>query len=430
MSDDVKYMSVEEAETIVAAGDMGPQFNEALEFLTRKAPDSAVLRAYHEKINNQVKNTFDELMEGINKGRNEREVLGKANDDLSDDQEVSANIREIFAVMEDEKFKRYVSLSSNRDAVHVNVDNNGTLLGESHGKNAATIAQEESLRKKFINEMMEAAKHEVMMFYATDKAFAAYDKEQKRKILQDGVTDVFNLKMAKVVAASAVNDATPEQSVPNTKAYQDYEQQSLADMRAALEAYYTKKPVKIKTKRIMESTVATSQAMDEYEEDLHRKQLNESAKTFNQKKEDYNTKRRTFWGRAFDFAKKMVKGIKANKNRILTNAGVVAAAGLTATISAPAAIGAAIGMGLYFSAGSFAWLLHDKRKQFSAYAENKDEWKGFKGLTKAYNSMDEGAKKEFWRDGGTQAAFGIAGAALFGAAATGVIFGTAANPAV
>lgn len=418
MSDKIKFINVEEAEKIVASG-QGENFDEALEYLRANAPESDVLRAYNEQQNAKIQETIDEALKEMSNDKNERKVLGDSHDDLSDDGEVVKNLNSIASIYESEEFKRNLGLVSNRDTVHVRVDNNGNILGEGADKDDKKIADEKAMRKAILNEAMEAAKHEVLMFYARDKKFASYSDEQKRKILEDGVSDVFNFKMAKAVAASAVKEATPEQSVPQSKENEAYQQQALADMRAALEAFYTKKPVNVKPQQILNTTVHTSDAMDEYEAGLRQQNMKESADLFNKKKENYNQKRRGFWGKAFDLAKNVWKGIKQNKARIITDATVVVGAGLAATV---APIVAAAGMGAYFAASSYAWLVNDERRNQKAKSDDKGSWTGLKGMKNAWNSImsDEKKKNKFVRQGTIGAVAGVAGAGLFGAAASSV----------
>ncbi len=416
MSDDIRFMNKEEAERIVAAGE-GADFDEALNYLRENAPDSEVLRAYTEQQEAAVKKIIDDALEAMRGDKNERDILGESKNDLSADDDIVKNLKSIAKIYGSDEFSSYVILTANSHASHVNVDDNGNILGKKEGKDAARIEEEEKLRKKIINEAMEAAKHEVLMFYARDKKFASYSDEQKRKILKDGVSDVFNFKMAKAVAASAVKEATAQEAVPNSKENEAYAQRSLADMRSALEAFYTKKPVTVKPQEILNTVVYTSNKMDEYEAGLRQQNLTNSADSFNKTKEDYNQKRRGFWGKAFDMAKNVLKGFKQNKARILTDAAVVVGAGLAATV---APLAAAAGMGLYFAASSYAWLVNDERRNQKAKSDDKANWTGFKGMKNAWNSInsDEKKKDKFWRQGTITAVAGVAGAGLFGAAAS------------
>lgn len=394
-----------------------------------------------EVVANEVNAAIDEIFEAMRSDKNEREVLGVENQDLDNDDKVAENLNDISAIYEDEEFKKRLNLIMIRDTNHVLVDNGGNLLGENENKTPEQVDEENKFRKTVLNEALEAAKHEVLMFYGRDEKFAAYNEEQKRKILEDGVTDVFNFKMAKAVAASAVKEATAEEAAPNTKENKDYQKQALADMRAALESFYSKKPyvedkngnrkpLTVSPRQILNTTVHTSNAMDEYENGLRQAKLNKAAQNFNQKKEDYNQKRRGFWGKAFDLAKNVWTGIKQNKARIITDAAVVMGAGLAAT-AAP--IAAAAAMGAYFAGSSFAWLVNDERRNQKAKSDDKANWTGFKGMKNAWKSImsDEKKKSKFIRQGSITATAGVVGAGLFGAAAStmGLAYGRIASGA-
>lgn len=418
MPRDIKLMNKQQAETIVSAGAGGDKFYEAVDFLMKFHPDSEILRNYLESHEQKIKGVMDAALKEMQGDKPEYEALGHSAKDLKSDKKVLENLQSIASIYDEEAFSRYVNLSSYRDSVHIGVESNGIILGEERtGADDAQLQQERELRKKIINEAMEAAKQEVMMFYARDQKFSEFDEKEKRKILEEGVYDVFNFKMAKIVAASAIKNPTLEQANPNSKASTDYQNKALEDMRAALEAFYAKKPVVVKPRAIMESAAHTSESMDSYEKDMRKQKLVKSADLFNQKKEDYNDKRRSFWGNAFDHAKKMWKGMKENKYRILTDAAVVAGAGLAATF---APIAAAAGMAAYFATSSYAWLVNDERKKQKKAAEDKAKWKGFKGMANAWKSImgNEESKKTFLREGTITAVAGVAGAGLFGAAAS------------
>ena len=402
MTDNTNKMNKRKAESIVKKRAFGPDFDAALEYLMSHAPNSPILMAYKEEQQNAIKNTIDETMDFVRNDRNEREVLGQANTELKSDEDVDFNLGHISAIMEDERFQQHLRLEANRDTVHINVEN-----------------VDEKDNGKVLNEALEASKQEVLMFYARDKQFAFLDKEQQEKILRNGVLDVFNMKMAKAVAGSAVKQATPEQAMPGSKEFKAAQEQSLDAMRAALESYYTKKPVKVKPEQILTSTVVTSQAMDEYEADMRKDGLEASADTFNRRKEEYNEKRRGFWGKAFDMAKGVLKSMKENKAHILTDAAVVIGAGALA-IAAP--IASAGVLAAYFSGGSFAWQINDERRKLKANAKENEKanWTGFKGFMNARKNImsDEKAKKKYYRQGTIGAIAGVAGAVLFGAGAS------------
>ena len=414
-------MNLDRAREIVASDERGKDFEAALQYLRMYDPENPALKEV-EEVEDGVNETVEKALKAMENDKAEREILGDENQDLNNDEDVEKNLNGIISIYAEEGFKTRLNLIVNRDTNHVGVDNDGNILGEGDDKTPEQKDEEKQIRKAVLNEVLEAAKHEVYMFYGRDEKFASYNEEQKRKILEESVTDVFNFKMAKSVAASAVKEATAEEAKPNTEANESYQQKALADMRAALEAFYTKKPVNVKPQQILNTTVNTSVAMDEYEQGLRAANLKKSANTFNKVKENYNEKRRGFWGKAFDMAKGVWKGIKQNKARIITDAAVVAGAGLAATV---APIAAAAGMGLYFAAGSYAWLVNDERrnqKEKAKTADDKADWTGFKGMKNALNSIysDEDKKKKFKRQARIGAAAGVAGAALFGVAASSI----------
>lgn len=409
-------MNLKRAREIVASGERGLDFDAALQYLRIYDPENPALKEVEDGVNE----TVEKALKAMKNDKAERGILGDENQDLNNDEDVEKNLNGIIAIYAEEGFKTRLNLIVNRDTNHVGVDNDGNILGEGEDKTPEQKDEEKQIRKAVLNEVLEAAKHEVYMFYGRDEKFASYDEEQKRKILEESVTDVFNFKMAKSVAASAVKEATAEEAKPNTEANESYQQKALADMRAALEAFYTKKPVNVKPQQILNTTVNTSVAMDEYEQGLRAANLKKSADTFNKVKENYNEKRRGFWGKAFDLAKGVYQGIKQNKARIITDAAVVAGAGLTAGV---APMAAAAGLATYFAVSSFAWLVNDERRNQKAKAEDKANWSGFKGLNNAWKSIksDEKKYRKFKVNGGLTAAAGVAGAGLFGWAATGAM---------
>ncbi len=412
-------MNLDRAREIVASEERGKDFEAALQYLRMYDPENPALKEVKE-VEDGVNETVEKALKAMENDKDERGILGDENQDLNNDEDVEKNLNGIISIYAEEGFKTRLNLIVNRDTNHVGVDNDGNILGEGEDKTPEQKDEEKQVRKTVLNEVLEAAKHEVYMFYGRDEKFASYDEEQKRKILEESVTDVFNFKMAKSVAASAVKEATAEEAKPNTEANSSYQQKALADMRAALEAFYTKKPVNVKPKQILNTTVNTSVAMDEYEQGLRAANLKKSANTFNKVKEDYNQKRRGFWGKAFDMAKGVWQGLKQNKARIITDAAVVTGAGLTAGV---APIAAAAGLATYFAVSSFAWLVNDERRNQKAKAEDKAKWSGFKGLNNAWKGIrsDEKKYRKFKVNGGLTAAAGIAGAGLFGWAATGAM---------
>jgi hypothetical protein len=412
-------MNLDRAREIVASDERGKDFEAALQYLRMYDPENPALKEVKE-VEDGVNETVEKALKAMENDKAERGILGDENQDLNNDEDVEKNLNGIISIYAEEGFKTRLNLIVNRDTNHVGVDNDGNILGEGEDKTPEQKDEEKQIRKAVLNEVLEAAKHEVYMFYGRDEKFASYNEEQKRKILEESVTDVFNFKMAKSVAASAVKEATAEEAKPNTEANESYQQKALADMRAALEAFYTKKPVNVKPQQILNTTVNTSVAMDEYEQGLRAANLKKSTNTFNKVKENYNEKRRGFWGKAFDMAKGVWQGIKQNKARIITDAAVVVGAGLAATVAPYVAAG---GLALYFATSSFAWLVNDERRNQKAKAENKANWSGLKGFGNAWKSIksDEKKYRKFKTNGGLTAVAGVAGAGLFGWAATGAM---------
>ena len=453
MSQNNTKMNLVRAREIIASGVRGEDFDTALQFLRLYDPENPNLiqldaedEERHVEINREIENNrradeeqqeeADRLAKEREAGikekvaavadliasdKNEREILGEENHDLNDDDKVLANMNVINSIYDEDEFKRLLSLSSIRDTNKIKVANGGNVYGEGDEKSAEQIEAEKQASKAIYNEVMEAAKHEVLMFYARDEKFAALSAKDMRKVLGDSVMDVFNFKMSKIVASSAVKEVEPD-----TQDDQSYQQQALDDMRAALEAFYTGKPVEVKPQQVLNSVVRTSEAMDDYEASLRKnKKLKKSAEAFNQTKEKYNQKRRKFWGKAFDYAKNLVKGMKNNWKHIATDVAVITAAGLVAT-AAP--IVAAAGMAAYFVGGSFLWQINDERRNMEKMGMKKVKF------SDAYKNImaDEEKRKAYYRQGTIGATAGFVGASLFGLGASGVLtsaLGIGANTA-
>ena len=427
-------MNLRRAREIVASDERGLDFDAALQYLRIYDPENPALK----EVEDGVKETVEKALKAMENDKAERGILGDENQDLNNDEDVEKNLNGIISIYAEEGFKTRLNLIVNRDTNHVGVDNDGNILGEGDDKTPEQKDEEKQIRKAVLNEVLEAAKHEVYMFYGRDEKFASYDEEQKRKILEESVTDVFNFKMAKSVAASAVKEATAEEAKPNTEANSSYQQKALADMRAALEAFYTKKPVNVKPQQILNTTVNTSVAMDEYEQGLRVANLKKSANTFNNVKENYNEKRRGFWGKAFDMAKgawKEIKNYGATHWKSLTANAVVFGGGALAISAAPVAIAA--GMAAYAVGGAILWPLTDHRQKKFAQAKTEEEkaaWSNKWSLRKAYNDLkqDKKALRNYWTKAGIMGAAQLAGFGVLSAyaGAAGAAAGITANQAL
>ena len=418
MAETYTEMNLERARAIVASGNRGKDYDDALQFLRLYDPENPNLPELSDKEKEdiaRINKEIDVIIDNINHDRNEREILGDEKHDLNDDEKVAQNFGNISAIFEDEEFKKRLNLKLISNTANIDIDAGGNILGKGDDKDVELRGAEKDLRKSVLNELLEAAKHEVLMFYGQDKDFAANSKNTQRKILEDGVIEVFNFKVARSVADSAIRKPTAKEADPDSKAGQDYQQRVLADMRAALETYYKKdiqQPAKVSTQSILTSTVRTSVDMDDYEENLRNAKMAKSAESFNEKKDIYNQKRRNFWDKAFDNLKGLWQSMKKKKWQILTNVAVVGGMGLLAPVAPITAAGL---MSTYFFAGAFGWQINDERLSLQEKIKRKVS------MTEAARNIwtDKEKQSKFMRTGIINGVAGVAGGALFGWAATG-----------
>lgn len=429
MSKNLENMNVEKAVEIIKSGVMDSRFDAAVQFLQLNDPENPALQNLEQNISDEIKAKIDETFEAIRNGKSDREnALGDEDHSLNKDEKIAKNIQDITQIFESDSFP---VIMANRDARGVKVAQNGDVLGEGEGKESKQIEDEKLARDALVNEVLEAAKHEVLIFYSHDKKFAGMSEEDKRDTLRESVSAVFNFKMTSIVAASAVNTAaTPEQAMPGTKENKDYQEQNMKRIRDALANFMNTGKATIDAEEVRKSAAKTGADLDELTGKLQKGKKAKAAEIASKVSEKYHNARRAIWDKAYDTAKGLYQGIKQNKARIITDAAVVMGAGLAAT-AAP--IAAAAAMGAYFAGSSFAWLINDERRNQKAKAEEKSAWSGLKGMRNAWKSImgDEAKKSKFIRQGSITATAGVVGAGLFGAAAStmGLVYGRIASGA-
>ncbi|MBO6281808.1 MAG: hypothetical protein J6N49_04680 [Alphaproteobacteria bacterium] len=357
------------------------------------------------------------------------------------DNQIVENLNTIDSIYKEKEVKKHL------DGIVQKADEQVEIVDDAGEKVEAEASH------KLLSSLMTISMQEVGAMYADDKNFSRKNKDEQRESLLDDIERYFNTKTAAAVVASAID-------------VKDDEKTAAKKSHAAAQRYMSGAKVTIKKGHIIDAISSSILSIKDKIAKLKNCGLAKSADKIKNKLKSFIT----MFNKEHREALKdgLVQDMKTNPTQWITTAVTTGVMAATAFASAPVALGAAAGYAVYTAASTPLWNLNRKRntelrkdvafakfiksKQFSDnelktlqnkkskafdqlnaqlntefeqsyYPALKNEWKGWKGMKKAWMDIHANPeeKKDFNDSWKFSTGISVACAGILGALAPSVI---------
>lgn len=426
-------MSVDEAVRIISeTNEFGDKFDEAVAYLKEHDAQNDLLVPFRDE-QSQMKIKKARAKAYIQQAVADEEYDARFDEAVKlvkDDKDIQAQIKDeqdiydkenhLDMTDEDAILRNTQKIGKMADAFLDNKDNAEEIAAikekvEVVDDSGQSLSDDEA--QKYWDTLLESAKQQAVMLRAGDVNFFMKKEEEKRQTLNRDIKDFWAIGVATGVAGSAMETPDEKQAVPGSKDYEKYVKTQADKAEKALNNLFGNgEKAKIKTDYFLHNAVDTSKKLASYAHRWLQKGFKKVSSLFTERRESFDSKMKSVFGKAYEVKQAAVEHIKNNKMRLIADTAATLA--VTAAAGTGLALPAVAGYALYTAAGSWTWPLVERKtkaiREAKKAGNDAKEWTGFKGLKKAFAAIksDEKEYKKYKNRAYTGTAFGIAGAGL------------------